>query len=35
VRKYIDADAWPVKQEIYRVAKLNARKGILSPHHRA
>jgi uncharacterized protein YaiI (UPF0178 family) len=32
---YIDADACPVKQEIYRVAERPTRKGIFSRHHRA
>jgi uncharacterized protein YaiI (UPF0178 family) len=32
---YIDADACPVKQEIYRVAERHARKAIPSRHHRA
>jgi hypothetical protein len=32
---YIDADACPVKQEIYRVAERHACKGVFSRHHRA
>jgi uncharacterized protein YaiI (UPF0178 family) len=32
---YIDADACPVKQEIYRVAARHAGKGVFSRHHRA
>jgi uncharacterized protein YaiI (UPF0178 family) len=31
----IDADAYPVKQEIYRVAERHAHKGTVSHHGRA
>jgi uncharacterized protein YaiI (UPF0178 family) len=35
IKIFIDADACPVKQEIYRVAERHARKGTVSRHHRA